>query len=57
MKAWIEANKYLPPQILNNLIGILSNQFSRGILHEIKKAVYFALIADEASDVSQKEQL
>ena len=26
MKAWIEGNKYLSPQILNELIGIMSNQ-------------------------------
>ena len=57
MKAWIEANKYLSPQILNELIGIMSNQLLKGILHEIKEAVCFALIADEASDVSHKEQL
>ena len=57
MKSWIEGNKYLSPQILNELIGIMSNQLLRGILHEIKEAVYFALIAAEASDVSHKEQL
>ena len=57
MKAWTEGNKHLSPQILNELIAIMSNQLLRGILHEIKQAVYFALIADEALDISHKEQL
>lgn len=59
MKAWLEGNKYLSPAILNELIhvSIMANQLLRGILHEIKEAQCLALIADEASDVSQKEQL
>ena len=36
---------------------IIANHILREILHEVREAGTFALLADEASDVSLKEQL
>ena len=38
-------------------MGLMANQVLRDILCEIREASIFALLADEASDVSLKEQL
>ena len=53
LKQWIESKKYLSNEIANELISLMANH----ILSEVRKASMFSLIADEASDVSQKEQL
>lgn len=48
---------YLTKTIQNQLISIVGNHIRSEILEEIKKAKYYSVIADELSDVSNKEQL
>ena len=38
-------------------MGLIANNIMREILHEIREADMYAIIGDEASDVSLKEQL
>ena len=48
---------YLSPQIVNEIITICGNAILRELLREIHDAHYFALIADEATDISHNEQM
>ena len=43
--------------IIHEQMGLMANQVLRHILGEIREASIFALLADEASDVSLKDQL
>lgn len=57
LKQWLVAKKYLSHDILNEQIGLMANHMLRKLLQEIREATVYALIADEATDVSHKEQL
>ena len=57
LKQWLTAKKYLSHDILNEQIGLMANHILRKLLQEIREATVYALIADEATDVSHKEQL
>ena len=43
--------------ILNEQISLMGLTILRGLLSDIKEAHWFSIIADEATDVSNKEQL
>ena len=51
------AKKYLSHDILNEQISLMANHMLRRLMQEIREATVYALIADEATDVSYKEQL
>ena len=51
-----KTDKYTSPQIQNELIKIMSVQILRKIAESIQQARYFALMADEVTDTSNKEQ-
>ena len=51
LEQWLIAKKYLSHDIL------MAKYILRKILSDIREAAAFALIVDEATDVSQKEQL
>ena len=57
LNAWIKERKYLSPQIVNEQISLMGLNVLRRLLAEIHKAHWFSLIVDEASDVSNKEQM
>ena len=42
---------------MNEQIKLIADHVLRGLLSEIKCALWFSLIADEASDVNCKEQM
>ena len=44
-------------EIINEVIRIMSNQLLRTLLNEVRGAALFSLIADEATDISNNEQL
>lgn len=54
LEQWLIAKKYLSHDIL---IGLMAKYILRKILSDIRETAAFALIVDEATDVSQKEQL
>ena len=56
---WLEqkSNKYTSPEIQNELLGIMAKAILREIAASIKQAKYYTLMADEVTDVSNKEQV
>ncbi len=50
-----KAGKYTSPQIQNEIIKIMSFNILRKIASSIQEACYFALMADEVTDCSNKE--
>ena len=59
LRDWLnrKTDKFTSPVIQNELIKIMGNQVLREILEPIKDAPFFSLMADETTDVSNKEQL
>ena len=57
LKRFIHEKKYLSGDIVNEFIALMGNVVLHELLSEIRVANIFSLIADEASDVSHKEQL
>ena len=57
LKQYIDDKQYLSPQILNEMIALMSNTVLRQLLAEIRESSIFSIIADEATDVSHNEQL
>ena len=57
LKRCIHDKQYLSGEIANEFIALMGNAVLRALLSEIREVNMFSLIADEASDVSDKEQL
>ena len=57
MQSWLLQGKYLSPVIVNEQIKLMSDFVLRGLLNEIRCTQWFTLIADEATDISNKEQM
>ena len=57
LEVWIRERKYFSPVILNEQIAIMGRSLILKLLSDIRSAEWFSLIADESSDVSNKEQL
>jgi hypothetical protein len=55
--AWLERkkDKYVSPQIQNEILGVMGTTVLREIAAAIQHAQYFALMADEVTDSSNKE--
>ena len=48
---------YLSWRVQNELIEIIGNDMREKIINDVRKAVFFSVMVDETSDVSNKEQL
>ena len=57
LNQFIKDRYYLSNDIINEMIAIMSMEILREILSNIRRVGTFSLIADEATDTSQKEQL
>ena len=57
LKTWLADKNYFSPDILNEQITIVGEQLARSLLEDIRKPGIFSLLADEAADVCNKEQL
>ena len=55
---WLERkeDKYTSPEIQNEIISIMANKAIRNLVADIRGG-FFALIVDEYTDISEKEQL
>ena len=51
------ADKYTSHEIQNELIAILASRVIQDLVSNIQKAIFFAIICDEYTDISNKEQL
>ncbi|XP_025107400.1 zinc finger MYM-type protein 1-like [Pomacea canaliculata] len=54
---WTEDGRYLSPEIVNELIQIMAHSILRSVLADIRQANWFAILADETRDISNREQL
>ena len=57
IKEWLRDGKYLSHIIINEQIKLLGDHVLREILSEIKNCMFFAIQADEATDVAYNEQM
>lgn len=57
LRSWILENKYLSPEVVNKQIALLAQTTLRAILDKIKDAKWFTVMADESTDITNKEQL
>ena len=57
--SWLEkkTNRYTSPAVQNEMLEIMALQILRDIVKKIQSAVYFTILADETSDVSNTEHL
>ena len=49
MKNWLSKREYISPEIVNELITIMGQYVLRNILAKVKEAMWYAIIADEAT--------
>lgn len=56
LKKWLTSQKYMSPEILNELIELMAQDVLRSVLAEVQSVPYYAIIADETRDISGKEQ-
>ena len=54
---WVQENRYQSPEIINELIEIMGHSVLRSILSSMFSQRWFALLADETRDISNREQL
>lgn len=54
---WVQDKRYQSPEIVNELIEIMGHSLLRSMLANILHQKWFALLADETRDVSNREQL
>ncbi|XP_065920227.1 zinc finger MYM-type protein 1-like [Dysidea avara] len=57
MKSWLEKREYISPTIVDEILKSMGQMILRGILDDIKNVQWYAIIADEATDISGTEQL
>ena len=57
LNSWITERKYFFPAILNQQIALMGLSLLRKLLSDTRSAEFFSIIADEATDVSHKEQM
>ena len=57
LKSWILRKEYTSPEILNEIIIIMGQTILRSLLSRIRSTLWFSIIADEATDISQNEQM
>ena len=57
LSIWLREKKYFSPEIVNEQIELMANSVLRSILSEIHSTGWFAIIADEATDVRKCEQM
>ena len=59
IRQWLAEKKYMSPEVVNELISMMGQSVLRKLLCNIKGVTphWFGIIADEATDVSNREQL
>ena len=56
MRVWLNKKEYILPDV-NEIIVLMGQTVLRNIIAQIKSSMWFALIADEATDISHNEQM
>ena len=55
--SWLKKRDYISPKIINEIITLCGQTILRQLLQDIHASDYFALIVDEATDISHHEQM
>ena len=54
---WVQDSRYQSPEIVNELIKIMGNHVLHSVLSSMFNQRWFALLADETRDISNREEL
>ena len=54
---WLNHSSYKSHDIINELIQLMAHEVLQTLLHDVREAQWFSLIADETRDISGSEQL
>ena len=54
---WLRKREYISPTIVDELIKLMGKAILRDIISKVTSAKWYAIIADEATDVSGTEQV
>ncbi|XP_065900823.1 zinc finger MYM-type protein 1-like [Dysidea avara] len=57
MISWLNRREYISPEIVNEIITLMSKSVLRNILADVSKSLWYSVIVDEATDVSHNEQM
>ena len=57
LKQWVKEKHYLSSEILNEMLSLMARAVTIKLLENIREASIYSLIADEARDITNKEQL
>ena len=57
MISWLHHKEYISPEIVNELISSMGQCVLRNILAKVGTALWYSIIADEATDISRNEQM
>lgn len=57
MESWLRQREYISPEITNELITMMGQFVLRSLLTNIRMALWFSILADEATDISHHEQM
>ena len=57
MESWLHQRENISPDISKELITMMGQFILRSILVNIRKALWFSILADEATDISRNEQM
>ena len=57
VKKWITDLRYISPDIVNEQIQLMANCILCSVLSEIHEAPFYAILADEATDINRHEQM
>ena len=55
-KSWLRQREYISPEITNELMTMMGQFVLRSLLTDIRTALWFSILADEATDISRHEQ-
>lgn len=57
MESWLHQREYISPEITNEVITMMGQFVLRSLLTNIRTALWFSILADEATDISRHEQM
>ena len=57
MISWLKQKEYISPKIVNEIITSMGQCVLCKILAEVRTALWFTIIIDEATDISHNEQM
>ena len=57
LKKWLQQQQYMSHDVSNEIITLLGNALLQELLSRIREGTWFAILADETTDISNNEQL